>query len=134
MTTGPVPLCYVAHPVGSGPDRPRNILNVKLWIRALVESVEHLAFVAPWVPYVEALDERTHRERGIRDDLSAMGRCSSAVLVGGRLSPGMLLERDHAIGMGLHIVDLTHLPADPLEVFNSTQLRREIQHAFGIAA
>ncbi len=135
ITTGPVPLCYMAHPVGTGPTRPRNIVNAKLWIRTLVETIEHVAFVAPWIPYVEVLDEATHRERGMRDDLSAMIKCTCAVFVGGRMSPGMSVERDCAISAGMGIIDLTaSLPHDPLEVLNDPTLRLTIQHAFAIVA
>ena len=34
--------------------------------------------------------------RGLADDLAAVERCDAIVLVGGRVSSGMAMERDHA--------------------------------------
>lgn len=100
-------VAYLAHPV-SAPTREgieANLANCRAWLRWLVEHTEW-AVSCPWMPYVETLDEATHRDRGIADDLAMLERHDLIVLTGGRVSSGMATEWDHAIERGLAVVDL----------------------------
>lgn len=104
---------YVAHPVSG--DVKQNLINVKLWIRWLIDTYPEHAFIAPWITYVEVLDDSNpvHRARGMRDDLLVIPRCDGIVLVGGLLSSGMAHELDAARMAGKHVLDLLHLGTLP---------------------
>lgn len=115
MTPGPVPLFFVAHPLGNGPTRGINIIRAKLWTRILVEIVEGVAFQAPWIIYAETLSEAEWRDRGLRDNLSAISRFQGLVAVG-HMSPGVCVEWEYACEQGKRVVNITDLPADPVEV------------------
>ena len=65
------------------------------------------------MPYVETLDEEKWRARGLTDDLAVGERCDAIGLVGGRVSSGMALERDHAAKARLIVVDLTGQGEEP---------------------
>jgi len=107
-------IAYLAHPV-SAPDQAgidANLANARAWLKFLVDSTSW-AVSAPWMPYVEALAEATYRERGLADDLAMLERHDLIVLVGGRISSGMELERGRAYDCGLRIVDLTSMGASP---------------------
>lgn len=109
-------VAYLAHPV-SAPDQAGvdvNLANARAWLRWLVENTPW-AVSAPWMPYVETLDEPTHRARGLADDLAMLERHDLIVLVGGRVSAGMALERGHAVKRGLRVLDLTRMGASPPE-------------------
>lgn len=118
--TEPKIVAYLAHPVG--PDRTPaevaarrdNIANTLAWMRWLVENTRW-AILVPWLPYVQILDETTHRDRGIADDLAFLERCDVIVLTGGRISPGMAAELAHAHAHGIPVVDLTSWGFRPLE-------------------
>jgi hypothetical protein len=102
-----IELFYVAHPVGMDHGkRLLNVANAKKWIAKLVEAVPDIGFVAPWLPYVEVLDEGKYRARGIRDDLEALRRCDGIVAVGGQgMSSGMKAEWSKASEWALRRVD-----------------------------
>ncbi len=110
-------VCYIAHPVGAlEPERELNKVRVLRWFRWLLKRYPDVAFVIPWFPYVCALDETPeNRARGIRDDLAALQRCSSIALVGGRLSPGMAAELQHARDHDLDVYDFLDLGDEPPE-------------------
>lgn len=132
MMSTRVPLVYMAHPVGHGPVRALNVQRAKLWVRTLVQTVEHCMFSAPWLPYVEVLDEETYRERGMRDDLHALMVHHAITSVGGLFSPGMCTEWElfGSITPSRPRVDLTMLPANPLEL--TAQHRQFIREAFSV--
>lgn len=90
----------------------RNLKRARRWLRWLVERTEW-SIVASWMPYVETLDEERWRARGLADDLAVVERCDAIVLVGGRVSSGMAIERDHAVARGLRVVDLTAFGEEP---------------------
>lgn len=128
-----VPLFYVAAPVGTGPRRRLNLESVRLWFSALIVSVPCVAFAIPWLPYVELLDEDTHRDRGIRDDLTALRRCDGVVACPGPfdravMSPGMITEWDLAASIRLRQVSLMDLQ---FPAYAATQ--REIAKRFELA-
>ena len=108
------PVVYLAHPVGA-PDRDgidANLARVRRWLRAIVDATDW-SICASWMPYVEALDEDRYRARGLADDLACLERCDAIVLVGGRVSAGMAIERDHAVTCGLRVIDLTACGEEP---------------------
>lgn len=97
---------YVAHPLGHGLDRARNLDNAKGWVAWLAER--GFAPVAPWIPLAEAWEE-DRRTEGLEIDLLVVERCQGVVLCGGRVSPGMSLELEHAKRIGLPYLDLTDM-------------------------
>jgi hypothetical protein len=119
VATPRLPVVYLAAPVGAAsPDGIRaNLARAKRWLWAL-RCASTWSICAPWIPAVEAVldagvPEAVERTRGLADDLAVVERCDGIVLVGGRVSSGMALERDHAIAHGLAIVDLTGLGEEP---------------------
>lgn len=110
---------YLAAPVGA-PDIERVIANLrraKRWLWAL-RSASSWSICAPWIPAVEAVldsgaTEHEERARGLADDLAVVERRDAIVLVGGRVTAGMELERDHAVARGLLVIDLTGMGAEP---------------------
>lgn len=135
-------LFYVAHPVappcveplgedgdGLSPDQflamsvMLNAGNAKRWLAWLYRACPSVALVCPWLPLVEMFcdDGGKERERGLRDCEAVAGSCDGIILVGGRVSGGMALERDAcANGYGPWpglVIDLTHLgPYPPADV------------------
>ncbi len=102
-------VAYLAHPVGA-PDQAgidANLANARLWLRWLVDNTPW-AVSCPWMPYVETLPEAEYRERGLADDIAMLERHDLIVLVGGRVSNGMEMERQAAIEAGLEVLDLTY--------------------------
>lgn len=97
---------YLAHPVGTDPDRRRvNLANVLGWMRLLLDKT-HWAIAIPWYPYVASLDEATYRERGIADDTEILSRCDIMVACGGCWSRGMIGEEASAYRFGIPVLDL----------------------------
>lgn len=98
-------IAYLAHPVGDGEDRVRNIENVSKWFLWLFHNTDY-AINVPWDIYVRNLSEE-HRKRAMRDDLAILARCDVIILTGGRISPGMAMELLSAQLRGMEVVDLT---------------------------
>lgn len=128
---------YLAHPIGTGPDRDMNIRSAKMWLRALIDILPDCAISIPWLPYVEVLAEDTHRDRGIRDDKIMIARGhDGGIMTGGRMSPGMLIERDHFSVLRRPVVDLTAAPLPGIltyENYRETQtdlFRTIVQEAY----
>ncbi len=108
-------VAYMAHPIGQGEQRPGNIARAMRWHRYLVEATPY-AICTPWIPYVLTLEEATHRDRGVADDLEIARRCDRIILVGGKLSDGMRREEDLFKSLGKPIEDMLHLGAEPPEL------------------
>ncbi len=107
---------YTAHPLGTGLERTANIARAKRWLAWLLKTYPDDAFVLPWVPYAEVLpDCSSSHTRGLRDDLDVLARLDGICLVGGKLSPGMLVERNYHIETRVEprILNLLHLGAEP---------------------
>lgn len=102
---------YMAHPLGAGEDRERNRLNAIQWLAWLAEAYG-VAVIADWITLAGVWAE-DRRELGLQFDLALVERCDDLWLVGGRISPGMEIERQHAERLGKRIVDLTHLGYAP---------------------
>lgn len=104
---------YMCHPVAAPTiDGVRdNLASAKAWLQWLTEN-SPATVCAPWIAAVEAaldcgVTEAAQRERGLRDCIAIIERMDGVVLVGGRVSNGMAVERDKAVWCGLHVVDLT---------------------------
>lgn len=105
-------VAYMAHPIGRGDQRKENITRALRWQRYLVVATPY-AICTPWLPYVLTLEEETHRERGVADDLEIARRCDRIILCGGRLSDGMRREEDLFKSLGKPVEDMLHLGEEP---------------------
>lgn len=91
---------YVAHPVRG--DVAANLRNVKDWLRWFFLNDPERVYIAPWVAEVEAMMELGFEERpdivekALADDVEVVKRCTGVVMVGGRITTGMAIERDAA--------------------------------------
>lgn len=111
---------YIAHPLGGGPDREQNRRNASQWVAWAARR--GVAPIADWIILSGEFDEcPENRALGLSIDLALIERCQELWLVGGRISPGMAIERDHAIAMGVRVLDFTKtlglLPADEKVTF-----------------
>ena len=99
---------YIAHPLGSGPDREKNLANAAKWVAWAAE--QGVAPIADWIVLASQWEETTgNRERGIAIDLELVKRCDEIWLCGGRVSPGMAQELHEATLHGAKVRDFTHL-------------------------
>ena len=90
-----------------------NIWNAKQWLAWLIRRFPTITFIAPWIATLDGGGDDDlvpeQRARGLRDCRRTIRVCSGMVLVGGRVSAGMLDESDHA-RTG---IDLTFLGRSP---------------------
>ena len=98
-------VCYIAHPLGHGEDRERNRANAQKWCAYLAEH-HGIAPVADWILLSGEWTE-DKRELGLTIDKALIERCDEVWMVGGRVSPGMQIEADHARALGKPVRDLT---------------------------
>lgn len=102
-------IIYLAHPLGSGPDREKNRLNAAKWAAYIAEYFD----VAPscsWVVLSSVWPEtEQYRDLGIALDKQMVAQCEEIWLVGGRISVGMQIEADTARELGIPIKDMTYL-------------------------
>lgn len=109
---------YLAHPVAG--DVPGNLARAKRWLPWLFRRAPTLVIVAPWILELETLPLRDtnpdERRLGLERNLAALQRCEGAILVGGRISAGMLVEARHAYARGLRVFDMTMLGDEPPDV------------------
>ena len=101
---------YIAHPLGGNDRRERNRRIAQRWVVWAAES--GVVPYATWTILAMAWDE-SRREQGLQIDFAQISRCDELWLVGGRVSPGMSLERDHALNIGVKVVDMTMLGEFP---------------------
>ena len=97
---------YIAHPLGSGPERETNRQNASKWV-AWAAKTFGVAPIADWIILSGEWSEDL-RELGLFIDKTLIERCDAVWLCGGRVSPGMAIERDHALEHGVAVVDLIH--------------------------
>lgn len=104
---------YIAHPLGSGPDRESNRQNAARWcVWALREK--GVSPIADWITLSGLLPETPENRRlGLLADCAAVCVVDEVWLVGGRVSPGMQCEADIARMVGKPVIDLTHLGYEP---------------------
>lgn len=106
-------VCYVAHPVSGNVDA--NIASAKELYAWLVEMHPDVAFVMSWLVDVVTGDDLDpeRRERGLRDCEAIAARCDGIVLVGPRVSTGMLRELAACRDAGGWVSNLTALGPTP---------------------
>jgi hypothetical protein len=103
---------YIAHPLGSGPERELNRQRAAKWVAWAAR--QGVAPVADWIILSGEWSETPeNRERGLLIDCALVALCDEVWLVGGRVSTGMQIEADAARCAGRRVVDLTHLGAMP---------------------
>lgn len=113
------PVVYLAHPVGA-----TTVEGISAHLRRARRWYWRLRAAAPWVvscPWmcevlacIEAnVAEADGRDAGIANMCRLIDGCDAIVLVGGRVSTGMAIERDHAVKRGLRVIDLTDLGDEP---------------------
>jgi hypothetical protein len=83
-------IVYIAHPLNAPTEEAR------------AANRENAAKWAAWIVLSGVLSE-DHRELGLACDLALIERCAEVWLVGGRVSPGMRIEADHAHRKGIPV-------------------------------
>jgi hypothetical protein len=101
---------YIAHPLNAATDeeRERNRANAARWC-AWAAMTQRVAPVADWIVLSGVLSEEEGRERGLLIDCDILARCDEVWAVGGRISPGMAIEIEHAKKMLIPVCDLTDM-------------------------
>ncbi len=90
-----------------------NITNAQRWLKVLQIANPGVVLIAPWIgqylawPEVDSVPAM--RRAAIGRNLAVIKRCDGLVLVGGRITEGMLHEADFAEQSNKLIFDLTHL-------------------------
>ena len=100
---------YLAHPVAG--DVPGNVAKAKRWLGFLMIQLPGVAINCPWLPMIDAGNEEI--DRALRDDLEMARRCDGILLTGGRVSSGMIEERDACSEEGGEVFDLSFLGSEP---------------------
>jgi hypothetical protein len=99
---------YIAHPLGAGPDREQNRRNAAKWVAWAAR--QGVAPVADWIVLSGELEETpANRLLGLECDRALVELCDEVWLVGGRVSPGMAIEAEHARLCLVPVVDKTSL-------------------------
>lgn len=107
---------YVAHPVSG--DIQANIDNVVAWIKWLTLNDPSRVYVAPWVAEVMAFKDMgeldpAFYDRVLQDDVTVLRKLDGILMVGGKISRGMGIERDGMRpGMTLQDWSYARTPAD----------------------
>jgi hypothetical protein len=107
-----VKVVYVAHPLGSGPEREENRKLASRWVARI--GMLGYAPVADWIILSGEWDD-THRERGLAIDLALIARCDEVWLVGPRLSPGMTIEAVHGRKLGKRVENFVGVNLNELD-------------------
>lgn len=91
-----IPVVYVAHPLGAGPDRESNRKKASVWA-AWIAKTFRVAVVADWIILSGEWDESPeNRDLGPKLDFALVELCHVVVMVGPRVSLGMQLEAGQA--------------------------------------
>lgn len=101
---------YIAHPLGRDLDREANRARASRWVG--YAGTLGFAPVADWIILSGQWPEE-RRELGLQIDFALIERCDELWLCGGRVSPGMRLEAEHARSLKKLVLDLTPLGAEP---------------------
>lgn len=109
---------YVAHPVSG--DIKENVANVVAWIKWLTLNDPSRVYIAPWVAEVMAFEgageiDPGFYDRVLADDVTVVRKLNGVLMVGGKISRGMGIERDGMReGMTLQDWSYARTPADLL--------------------
>lgn len=139
---------YLCAPVSGDP--LGNCAKAEAWLRWLFLHDPGTVYVAPWIGEVRALQsaEALYVDgkvldwrqggaawlRALSDDLEVVRRLDGILLVGGRITEGMRLERDAALKAGKLVLDMSHLetPRD-LEATLSQLNENFSEYAWGVS-
>lgn len=116
---------YFIHRVGpAGPKRDRNVEMARLWVRWLVD-VTDLAILAPWLVYVECLDETHYRARGLRDGraFASLSPIRVGLICGPEVSDGCDADRATLLGRHVACVDFTPMGREMPPEFPPAELK-----------
>jgi hypothetical protein len=107
-------VCYMAHPLGAdAATREANRQRAQRWYKWIIDTFD-VAVCADWIIGSGLWDERQEcRDYGLAMDVAIVSKCDEIWLVGGRISPGMQTELQHAVLSDLRVVDLTFLGPEP---------------------
>jgi len=109
-------LIYCAHPVSG--DVARNVERALVWLSWLRRMHPDAAIIAPWIAAILSGEDDAdpeQRARGLRDCQATAARCDGVVLVGPRISSGMLAELAACRDAGGWVSNLTALGVEPPE-------------------
>lgn len=108
---------YVAHPLGGSVHE--NYERAHRWLAWLMRVEPGESFALAWAPMcklvLDAGQQHTaeYEQRCLRDDVEMVRAIGRVVLVGGRISNGMNMERAAARSVGGIVSDLTGLGPEP---------------------
>ena len=107
MTAQKMPIVYVAHQLGpDGPQREANRARASRW-EAWIAQTFQVATIASWITLSGQWSEtQENRDLGLKIDCRLIEVCGFIFLTGGRVSPGMQIEMEHAIARGVRVIDL----------------------------
>jgi hypothetical protein len=111
------PVIYLAHPVrgDSKEEVVANLQNAKEWLRFLFDNAPDVAVIAPWIAEVEAMMEvgrdvdASVLDKALDDDVAVVSKCDGLLLVGGKISAGMQIEKVAAKLLGVCVSDLSYI-------------------------
>jgi hypothetical protein len=107
----------MAHPVAG--DVTANLARALRWLAWLSKREPDVTIIAPWIAAIMSGEDDSDpaaRARGLAHDVIVVKRCDVLILVGGRVSSGMAIERDAMIAKGGHVIDMTDLGDEPPHV------------------
>lgn len=109
---------YLCHPLNA-PTREGIEANRKEAARwaAFFATYFDVAPECSWIVLTGELEETDeNRATGLAIDLALVARCDELVMVGPRVSEGMLLESEHAKKLGKPVYNLTRIGRDPMTI------------------
>lgn len=103
---------YLAHPLGSGPDRETNRLRAAKWFAWVAAS--GIAVIADWIILSGEWAEHPElRAAGMAMNMELVARADEVWMFGGRISPGMAQEAEEARRLGKLVRDFTWMGTTP---------------------
>ncbi len=114
MADSKMHVLYMAHPVAG--DVEANLQRALRWLKWCSRTYSSFAVIAPWIANImsgEDDSDPAQRAKGLAKCSEVASRCDGIILVGGRVSTGMALERDAAIARGGVVLDHTSLGDEP---------------------
>jgi len=103
---GAMCVVYVAHPLGDDPNQ--QLVNRKAasqYVGAIAAA--GYAPVADWITISK--ENPNDRQGGLAIDVALVARCDELWLCGERVSPGMRVEAEKALSLGITVKDMTKL-------------------------
>ena len=101
-----IKIVYIAHQLGGGPDREENRAKASKWAAWCASKGN--APIADWIILSgEWAESPELRAKGLAIDCELVALCDEVWLCGPRVSAGMAIEREHAVGLNIPVLDLT---------------------------